>query len=1228
MGHNCCLIIVNCFTGIKNTTHLKFLRLLAILFFLISGTPARATHLVGGFMSYRYVGQNGTSTTYRVRLYVYRDCSKDGTDNEVPFDKFITVCVYNRGNNELVEDYTIGLASETSVDPVGNTDCPELANACLKRGIYDGQIVVPNSSVGYKLKWERCCRNTQTNLQDDMNGDPYQGQTYYAEIPATALKNSSPEFQDVPVPFICARDTTVIRNRAIDANGDSLTYRFVTPWQGASTSNPLPDVCFSVLPGFNNVEYNPGYNSVIPFGTGGITQIDPLNGLTTYLAPQSGRYAIAIEVTEWRAGVAISRIRLDLQILVIDCKPNNKPRIYYQGGTKIWNVEAGEQICRDVTVIDDVDNQDKVTIRGYGDVFTGANGFKGTKATLSPAPATGTKVVTTRFCWKTDCTQASPDPYVVTFEAFDDGCPSKFLNENVLIYVSPFKPLETPAGPVNVCQNSMGVVYTINNKGTTNTYKWRVIGGVIDGDSTQNTLAVNWGNGSTGEVWLWITSKFGCTVGPVKLAVNLIPAPSKPSIGGTDTTCLNTTVTYTSTADAGVTYKWKVNGGTILGSDQGATVNVRWNVAGNAWVSLTVTNNFGCSGPIDTLKVWVSHPATPPITGPASICPNNKGIVYKITPPEPGSLYKWFVTGGVQSSGGMGSTITVDWGGKGMGMVKVVEINRFGCPGDTVYKTVVIDHSLTGQLPVGDTSICANTAGIIYSITPVKGELYQWTVTGGTIVSGQGTSTITVNWGSTGTGSVGVQTTAYDSVTNQPCFSAVRARVVNIRPVPGPAAINGDFEICQQKTSGIFTIAGFAGSSYEWEVSGLGFTGQGSASISIWLDTFGSFPVRVREITQYGCTGPWNDTVLLIHPKPRTSPVSGADVICAPRFTNYTYSVTGFANSSFAWGIDGGTLITGQGSDEVVADWNGQQYSRISVLETSEFGCVGDTIKKDIFIDNPAIECRLVTVNPPPGTDANVLVFYNLSNAPRYNKQVVIQRRIRGSASNFGTVGFADPLGFMYTDTKALTDSLSYEYRAVAINLCGDSIYSNQNTDILLRGVKTGPFSYRLSFTDYLNWPGGVDRYELYRLLENKSDYQIIDIFGSPVVKDFDNGKEHYGMWFRIKAVENGGLNRESWSNDVKVYFEPLIFIPNAFTPNNSGLNDRFLPNSGGMKSYHLRIYNRWGEKMFETDNNEVGWDGLYLDKPAPEGVYVYIIDYSDYRNREYQAKGTLHLLR
>jgi len=1194
---------------------------------ILSVCQLSATHLVGGYLTYRFIGTNGSSSQYRVTLYVYRDCINDNTDNEVPFDKQITLCIYN-SNRSFYLSKTVDLIKSQKVDPVGNTTCPEVKSACLDQGLYETTVTLPNNSTGYHLKWERCCRNTQNNLRDDNSGSPYQGQTYYGFIPASSLKNSSPIFQDMPIPFMCVNDTTTIRNRTIDPDGDSLSYRFVTPWQGATGSTPIFDNCPSFMTSFPTVEYKSGYSATAPFGSGGIAQIDAFNGLTTYLSRTTGRFAVAIEVTEWRNGIPISTIRQDLQILVINCKPNNKPRLSYEGGNTTWYVEAGDLLCKDVTATD-ADLRDVVTLKAYSDVFTGSNGFTGTKATITPAPASGVKTATAKFCWKTDCNHARTEPYRVTFETYDNGCPSKFINENVLIYVRPFSPTETPTGTVQVCQNAKGVRYTTTAPGAGNIYLWRATGGVIQGDSTKNTVLIDWGSGSTGKLDLYIISKFGCKAGPRSLNVSLAASPAKPVITGADTICLNSTSVFNTTPVSGLTYEWMVSGGNILGSANLANVTVRWNNQGKGWVSLTLLNAQGCRSVPDTHFVFVSFPNTPPLTGPVSVCPNNRNIEYRVVPPTPGSVYQWNIAGGTQAAGGMSPVIRVNWGGMGIGFVNVQEVNKFGCVGDTVKVRVVKNHALAGQLPKGDTSFCAFTKGKTYSILPVNGETYNWIVTGGTIITGQNTASITVDWGPTGVGSVGVQATAYDSISGLPCLSPVRARVVNLWPYPNTIPINGNFEFCQTRNQVQFSLSGFSGSTYEWELNGIAFAGQGSNRISFSGDTFGTYTVRVRETSPYGCVGPWIDTQLIIHPRPRTSAISGNDIICYPRLTAYSYSVTGFVGSEYNWGNAGGTFNPAPAATDagVRIDWSGQQNNGVWVVETSSFGCVGDTVKRDVFIDNPGVLSRLVTVKPPPGEDKPVQVYFTLLNAPRYNNTIIIQRKNRGGSA-FGTVGTANSSDFVFEDKTALPDSLSYEYRAVIVNLCGDSIYSNTNTDVLLKGKRTGPFSMSLNFTDYVGWPNGVERYELHRLLENKSGYTLYNTYYLPQSASFDNGKDHYGQYFRIKAIENGQLKRESWSNDIRVFFEPVIFIPNAFSPDANGINEKFLPAAGGMKTYKFSIYSRWGEKLFTTVNSEIGWDGEYLGKPCPAGVYIYVCEYTDFRDKVYSTKGTLHLMR
>jgi gliding motility-associated-like protein len=74
------------------------------------------------------------------------------------------------------------------------------------------------------------------------------------------------------------------------------------------------------------------------------------------------------------------------------------------------------------------------------------------------------------------------------------------------------------------------------------------------------------------------------------------------------------------------------------------------------------------------------------------------------------------------------------------------------------------------------------------------------------------------------------------------------------------------------------------------------------------------------------------------------------------------------------------------------------------------------------------------------------------------------------------------------------------------------------------------------------------------------------------------------------------------------------IYIPNAFTPNGDGINDSFKPILTNpeltIEYWHLTIYNRWGEVLYEGFDPGSGWDGLYKGKPVSADMYVYRIEY------------------
>lgn len=93
---------------------------------------------------------------------------------------------------------------------------------------------------------------------------------------------------------------------------------------------------------------------------------------------------------------------------------------------------------------------------------------------------------------------------------------------------------------------------------------------------------------------------------------------------------------------------------------------------------------------------------------------------------------------------------------------------------------------------------------------------------------------------------------------------------------------------------------------------------------------------------------------------------------------------------------------------------------------------------------------------------------------------------------------------------------------------------------------------------------------------------------------------------------------------------EPLIFIPNAFTPNGDGKNDKLFVRSEIIESFIFRIYNRWGELIFETQNLNEGWDGKFKGENCPPGVYDYYYEGTcvGESHATYKTSGNITLIR
>jgi gliding motility-associated-like protein len=90
----------------------------------------------------------------------------------------------------------------------------------------------------------------------------------------------------------------------------------------------------------------------------------------------------------------------------------------------------------------------------------------------------------------------------------------------------------------------------------------------------------------------------------------------------------------------------------------------------------------------------------------------------------------------------------------------------------------------------------------------------------------------------------------------------------------------------------------------------------------------------------------------------------------------------------------------------------------------------------------------------------------------------------------------------------------------------------------------------------------------------------------------------------------------------------PLLDVPNAFTPGKFGRNSMVKVEGFGIARMTFRIYNRWGQKVFETGNSREGWDGTFKGQLQPMDVYAYTLDVEFTDGTKTQKKGDITLIR
>ena len=433
------------------------LRLLSLTILLL-GLPlaSQGTHLMGGELTYTRLANNRVA----VQFVMYRDCS---SSNNAGFDNSVTYRVYKdsavkKSNYNFYSSYTVTRTSVSTIQPE-TPGCGTPSGVCIQRGIYSDTITIPNDSDTYHITLFKNSRNYGAidNLSPDLAGPAWNrctrnpfGSIWYATVPPTQYRNSTPQFITNPIPYICSGSINQFSVDAFDSDGDSLVYSFEVPYSpprscagsgGVTGASPTPYP--KGHSNFQTVNYATGYTYYRPFGTGSDTPtIDPLTGLITAKPSSTGQYVLAIAVNEYRRDsvtgkvIHLGEVRRDMQFIVGSC--TTAPKFtYYPDTPYIRYYNVGDTIKIHPAAKAPLKN--KLYLSGAGALFGNTTSFPKPYATLSPDSTTDSLYGT--FTWTPNCDHVTKGaPHSVTLTVSDTTCNTRVASYSIYIKARPIQP--------------------------------------------------------------------------------------------------------------------------------------------------------------------------------------------------------------------------------------------------------------------------------------------------------------------------------------------------------------------------------------------------------------------------------------------------------------------------------------------------------------------------------------------------------------------------------------------------------------------------------------------------------------------------------------------------------------------------------------------------------------------------------------------------------------------
>jgi gliding motility-associated-like protein len=633
-----------------------------------------------------------------------------------------------------------------------------------------------------------------------------------------------------------------------------------------------------------------------------------------------------------------------------------------------------------------------------------------------------------------------------------NGCGNSLSTAVLPVTVNPLP--DNPGiitGLTSVCQGQSGVSYSTAAIPNATSYNWTLPAGasIVSGSGT-NSITVDFGiSASSGNVTVVGVNSCGTSLTTSSLSVSVDPLPDNPGvISGPTTVCQGQSgVTYSVTAVSNATsYNWTLPSGANIVSGTGTnSITVDYTTSAlSGSISVVGVNACGNSPVNASILITVNplpgNPGT--ITGPTTVCQGQSNVTYSIPAVANATSYSWTLPTGASIVSGSGTnSITVDYSTSALsGDVTVTGVNACGNSLSTSTLSITV-NPLPGNpgIITGSTTVCQGQSGETYSILPVSDATsYNWTLpTGASIVSGSGTNSITVDFG-TGAVSGNITVTGVNACGTSVASTSI---MVTVNPLPGnPGTISGSNTVCQGQSGVVYSIAAVSDAlSYNWTVpTGAVITaGTGTNSITVDYGTSAiSGTVTVEGVNACGNSPIAASLNIVVNPLPdNPGAISGNTTVCQGQ-TIVTYSIATVTNATgYIWTVPtGASIVSGDGTNSITVDYGNLAISGdVTVSATNACGNSLTPATLTIIV-NPLPD------NPGPITGNTVICqgqsgeVYSIApvlNATSYNWTLPSGASIvAGSGTESITVDFG---------ASASSGTIS----VIAVNACGNSLLSS-----------------------------------------------------------------------------------------------------------------------------------------------------------------------------------------